>query len=229
MTQLPAAGRTGARSPESSSNFVRMALKEIGLFAALLYFGGWVYLNRYYSQFDIDVSLLEFDWHDVIVHSAALLKNGAMIIVKSWLGLGILVLPAVLWLGDRYLSHLLRDKWEVVGTMNARFYFPLIGAIAALFIFLMLVQYVGAAQARKDWAAPREPVIISFKDDKCAADPYLRTANDHWQLRLLKATPKWYFVFKPASSQNATKSLPIRVFHVPTSCIGSVRREISPR
>jgi hypothetical protein len=117
----------------------------------------------------------------------------------------------------------------MVGSLNLAYYFPAVASVAGILAFLLIAQYVGAAQARKAWVADREPIVISFKEDKCGSDPYLKDANDKWQLRLLKATPKWYFVFKPNPSQTATKALPIRVFHVPTTCISSVRREITPR
>jgi hypothetical protein len=115
--------------------------------------------------------------------------------------------------------------WNKVGAINLHYYFPVIACVVGVLTFPLMAQYVGATQARRDWVANREPIVISFKDDKCGPDAYLKEANDKWQLRLLKATPKWYFVFKPNPLQTAAKSLPIRVFHVPTSCISSVRRE----
>jgi hypothetical protein len=93
---------------------VQTVLGEIGLFAALLYFGGWVYLNRYYSQFDIDVGLLEVDWHDVIVHSAALLKGGAVMMVKSPAVLSLLILPLMLWAAGHYLPRY-AEIWKMAG------------------------------------------------------------------------------------------------------------------
>lgn len=228
MTSLsPPTGGPQSPPPQSPPTFVQTVLGEIGLFAALLYFGGWVYLNRYYSQFDIDVGLLEVDWHDVIVHSAALLKGGAVMMVKSPAVLSLLILPLMLWAAGHYLPRH-AEIWKMAGILNVNFYFPLVALIVGMLVFLAVAQYVAAAQARRDWVASREPVVISFKDEKCGQDPYLKDANDKWQLRLLKATPKWYFVFRPSPTQNPTKALPIRVFHVPTACIGSVRRDISP-
>ena len=178
MGRLPyhAELRSTARREDNakSSHLVQTVLKQVSVFAALLYFGGWIYLNRYYGQFDIDISLLELGWHDVIVHSAALLKGGALLVVSSPAILAVLLFPFALVAAERCLPQY-KEAWKAVGVLNARFYFPLVASIASVLFFLLAAQYVGGAQARKDWIAAREPIVLSFKDTAAVRMPSSRT------------------------------------------------------
>src|SRR5438045_9033548 len=107
MTPSPPPAPAAQTPPPDPPSFVQTVLKEVGLIAALMYFGGWIYLNRYYSQFDVDVALLEVDWRDVIVQSTALLKVGLGVLIKSPAVLAVIVLPILLWAAEKYLPRYL--------------------------------------------------------------------------------------------------------------------------
>jgi hypothetical protein len=213
---------------EASTNLLSTIIKNLGLLGAALYFGGWVYLNRYYSQFDIDITLLELSWYDIVVHSAALLTNGMQLLLR-WPLVALLIAALFAF---RFLEHhhaVFSSLLEQLGLRDSQFLLPMTISFLALTSTLLAAQYVGAAQARRDWIAVREPLFFGFKDPHCLKDPFLEYANHELQLRLLKSTSKWHFVVVQNASQAQKRPLPIRVFHIPTACVASARRDVSPR
>lgn len=221
--------KSGATDARAWTKLSSTVVKNIGILGAALYFGGWVYLNRYYSQFDIDINMLELSWHDVVIHSVALLKNG----IKLLLGWPPIVLLVASLAAFRFLEHhhaVFSSLLEQVRLHDSRLLVPMILALSVLIASSLAAQYVGAVQARRDWIAAREPVLFGFKGDDCLKDSHLEEANKNLKLRLLKSTSKWYFVIVQNSNQTLQKRpLPVRVFHIPTACIASAQRQISPR
>lgn len=219
-------------SIEKASNFLQSILKQLGVIGAALYFGGWIYLNRYYSQFDIDMSLLELGWYDVVIYSVALVRNGVILASQSFATIAGIVFISALLCSLYFVAKTvpeLSGALEALRTTTKEPIVILTGLVISLFLMFVGAQHIGAVQARKDWIKDKEPIVFGFRDGDCRGnDAYVKHFNDRLQFRLLKATPKWFFVVKQNPDQTASNPLPVRVFHIPTTCIISVRREIAP-
>lgn len=211
-------------SRAGSTSLLTGALQYATIVAGVAYIGGWVYLQRYFSHFYIDLAQLELGWYDIVIQSVSLLSDlGNVVFRSNWLVLFVFAIPAALLLIERqrgFLGGMLAE----LGTLNNRFYLP------SLLILLLLIAYVAWAksladdQARKKWAADQadEEIQFELKSDcapKQSSITDLALHNERGSLRLLRATPKAFFVFARTTEPDSGRHPMIRMLQVPASCV----------
>lgn len=219
---------TGAKAGPAREppNLVRAAAQQISLIAAILYFAGWVYLDRYYSYYDIDVSLLDVGWSDILVYSGAMLNNAIYSATRSpYFYIIVIAMIAIIILEQRidFLSALF-------GRLNSArlgYVLPITATLLILAGSVYLSKQVATAQAERDWILQREPAIFSL-NEKCTLGEHFDYANSRLLLSLFKTAPKWHFAIQRDPEQSPGNRRQIRIYHIPTSCIVLVRREFSP-
>jgi len=145
--QTPASG-------SSQESLWSLAIKNSALFAAILYFAGWVYLYYFFKSFEIDVSQLELGWTDTLVYSGVLVREvvNRIFSLSIWpvavIGLGVLFLvldkaPGT-WAGVATAS----------GKINASYYFPLLIALAAVYLIVAFARGAGLKPRTRSELAP---------------------------------------------------------------------------
>ena len=204
---------TGEAPPAS---FLPALFSNLTIAAAAVYTSGWVYLRAYYDFFDIDLSVMEFDFNETLLRSLSVV---AFMARELWASLPLILLGCV-------IAVIVLYTWrEEFGLLASRFSAPasrqgllLVITVALSVYVLAMAKQAGHANAVAAWKAPRLPTELIFAKD-CEPAQRLRIDNERGELLLLKSTPKFYFLFSRNSDPRLTGIMDIRLYRLPVACV----------
>lgn len=205
--------------------------------AASTYFVGWVYLNKYFGFFGIDLGTLEVSFHFVLVHAFVPFAHffGSE---PYWMSAA--ALAFVIWANA--LGHLNAAKrwWLPVPGVDAqekaeirrfdiapRLRLAILGVLLfgtlglVTYCFFVVANVAGAERARDDRTEPTKQYVFQFGDDAGVSEKLAR-ANDRELLYSIIDVPDAFYVFRYTPSERADLSSPVTVFRVPKDSVVDV-------
>ncbi len=206
--------------------------------AASTYFVGWVYLNKYFGFFGIDLGTLDISFHFVLVHAFV---PFAHLFAAEPVWMSAAVLAFIVWANALGRLHVAKRWWLPVPGVDQndtaevrrqdippRMRSAIIGAllfgtfVLVIYCFFFVANVAGAEKARAFRAEPTKQYIFQFGDDAGVSEK-LAQANDRELLYSIIDVPDAYYVFRYTPSERADLSSPVTVFRVPKESVVDVR------
>lgn len=210
---------TSTKTPKDDiANFISIVASNATLFGAAIYTSGWVYLRHYYDFFEIDLSILELSWTDTLVYSISVVR---FMIKKmlSWQAAALAFVATLLWflVRSRFDLPSLNQQWQGLTLIGRAFATLFIAGVLSWLLF-EVARSAGRESAVTTWRSPHLATELVFTKD-CEPNELLKIDNDRGELFFLKATPKYFFLFRRNDDDTKKPVMAMRLYRIPTRCI----------